>query len=360
MNIKTFKAIVKLLPDTQAVLVKGYHGIGKSQVIRQIAEDLGMECVTFMCSQVADVGDVIGLPSIVEGKTVFNPPFWYNPQKPVVLFFDEINRARPEISNALMQITLEQKILDLTLPKGTRIFAAINPSEDGKYDVEDMDPAKYDRFAVYELEPSVQEWLEYAESIHVHSSILEYIAKNNSDLDPYSNSDLVKVASRGSNNVLPSRRSWVKLSDVIYEGERRNLWDCSDGRKLMMVIASGFVGYATAINFAQSFKSRTLDPREVLFHFKSAHESSLSAMSSPEAIKFMNSIKNLVSADLNLVTKTVQENFLKILNCFSKDLQVALVNNLILEGMKNNDPWVQKLKCKKLEQFYMDVLSLNL
>lgn len=395
MNIKTFKAVSKLIGAnaedkvSTAILIKGCHGIGKSQIINQIAKELGMECVTFMCSQVADVGDVIGLPSIKHYKvnvatgeeteiqeseivaldrtkyshisrTVFNPPYWYKADKPVVLFFDEINRARKEISNALMQITLEHKILNFSLPKGTRIFAAINPNDSGEYDVEDMDPAKYDRFAVYDLVPSPQEWLEFAEAEGIHPCIINYISKNHSDLDPYSNQQLVKVANSGGNNVLPSRRSWHQLSDVLKNGDKEHLFDGKEGKKFLIELVSGYVGNATAVNFAAAYNlDDGVDIEKMLTKFTKTHKAKLAAMDAPAATKLVNSVRNLIKDGSINVDENVSENFYNILTSFRKDIQVALVQNVIFEAVEKMEDWIGKLNNRKLNDYFASVISMS-
>lgn len=55
---------------------------------------------TLFLGQMSDPGDLLGLPTKDEatGKTTFMPPYWFPiDDKPIVLFLDELNRARPEI-----------------------------------------------------------------------------------------------------------------------------------------------------------------------------------------------------------------------------------------------------------------------
>lgn len=55
------------------VFIWGAPGIGKSAIVEQFAEDLGLPCVSLLGSQLAPE-DIIGVPQIVDGRSVFCPP----------------------------------------------------------------------------------------------------------------------------------------------------------------------------------------------------------------------------------------------------------------------------------------------
>ena len=101
MDIATLKAVMAATPNTHTIMLKGPHGIGKTEVIRWLAKNVWhQDCVEFQASQISDVGDLIGLPRInaETGETEFVPPYWYKKDKdgnplPVTLFLDEINRG---------------------------------------------------------------------------------------------------------------------------------------------------------------------------------------------------------------------------------------------------------------------------
>jgi MoxR-like ATPase len=76
----------------------------------------------------SDPGDLIGLMHKDEqtGHSVFLPPYWWPlGQKPIVLFLDELNRARPEILQAVYDLALNRRLAGKSLPPGSRVAAAI-------------------------------------------------------------------------------------------------------------------------------------------------------------------------------------------------------------------------------------------
>mgnify|MGYP003338804908 CR=1 FL=1 len=94
MQVRTFLKVAPLLPRETSVLLRGAHGIGKSQVVRQVAKGFGLQVTDRRLSQMSE-GDMIGLPSTDGEVTRFNPPSWYKEacDRPMCLFLDELNRA---------------------------------------------------------------------------------------------------------------------------------------------------------------------------------------------------------------------------------------------------------------------------
>ena len=146
-----FATFVKVAPHVAAVrkpvLIRGRHGVGKSEVVYQIAAALGMPVVERRASQMTE-GDLVGLPSTDGNVTSFNPPDWFKTacDNPVVLFLDEVDRATIEVRQGIFELTDSRKLNGHTLDNDTLIFAAVNGGEHGaQYQVGEMDPAELDR-----------------------------------------------------------------------------------------------------------------------------------------------------------------------------------------------------------------------
>ena len=159
MSIHTTIAVVPRLPANSSVLIRGDHGIGKSQIVRQIARLVAaaeqienFEVIDRRLSQMTE-GDMVGLPSTDGEVTRFNPPEWYKRAclKPCALFLDEFNRGTNEVMQAGFQIVLDRELNGNKLHPQTRVFAAINTG--AAYTVNEMDPALLDRFWTIDLKP---------------------------------------------------------------------------------------------------------------------------------------------------------------------------------------------------------------
>ena len=206
MSIKTFLSVAARLPVETSVLLRGPHGIGKSQVVRQLAREFGLPVTDRRLSQMSE-GDMIGLPSTDGETTRFNPPDWFKAAcvSPVCLFLDELNRATPEVMQAAFQVVLDRELNGWKLHPGTRVFAAVNAS--AAYTVNEMDPALLDRFWTIDLSPTVEDWVTWARGGGVHDTIVDFIAGNEKWLDTPKDVDPGKVS--------PSRRSWERLSTSL-------------------------------------------------------------------------------------------------------------------------------------------------
>ena len=77
VDFTTFSQIVDhVTAERKPVLLRGRHGIGKSTVVYQYAEQHGIEVVERRASQMTE-GDLVGLPVITDSSTTFNPPDWF-------------------------------------------------------------------------------------------------------------------------------------------------------------------------------------------------------------------------------------------------------------------------------------------
>ena len=181
LDVKTFVQVASVLPASQAVLIRGPHGIGKSQLVAQIAGGVttleGTEGLPLIDRRLAQMteGDIIGLPELVDGVTRFCPVDWLLRacREPVVLFLDEINRATIEVQQCAFQLVLDRELNGHRLHPETRIFCAINASPE--YQVNEMDPALLDRFWTVDLEPTKDDWVAWAREYGIDDVVIDFV-----------------------------------------------------------------------------------------------------------------------------------------------------------------------------------------
>ena len=236
-----FKSFVELAPAVSAarlpVLLRGRHGIGKSQVVYQLAANAGLPVVERRASQMSE-GDLIGLPSIEGNRTSFNPPDWFKEacEEAVVLFLDEIDRATLEVRQGIFELCDSRKINGHYLHEDTIIFAAINGGEHGEqYQVSEFDPAELDRWSVWDIEPTVEDWLAWGKE-NVDPLVWDYINNNREHLEHKGDIE--------PNKRYPSRRSWKRLNDVLVGADLMK-----EASPAMFQIANSFVGFEAAVSF---------------------------------------------------------------------------------------------------------------
>lgn len=239
VDFQTFGKIVKhVTAVSKPVLLRGRHGIGKSTVVYQFADHIGLPVVERRASQMTE-GDLVGLPSISGNSTSFNPPNWFKTacDKPVVLFLDEVDRATIEVRQGIFELTDSRKLNGHCLHEDTLIFAAVNGGEHGaQYQVGEMDPAELDRWTVFDVEPSVEDWLLWAKDSGISSQVWNFINGNHDHLE---HSDDFEP-----NKVYPSRRSWERLDECLTAAGL-----LEDGSPELMQLTTAFVGIEAAVAF---------------------------------------------------------------------------------------------------------------
>jgi hypothetical protein len=249
INITELKETLDLTPSTQNIMLVGKHGIGKSEILTSYFNSKGLKVVTLFLGQMADPGDIIGIPSKVEkqdakGKatshTDFTPPYWF-PQddQPIVLFLDELNRARPEILQTVMDLTLNRKLAGKALPKGSHVISAVNDGEE--YQLTDLDPALVSRFNIYEFRPTVEEWLNWAAGQNLDERVINFIQDNPTWLD--GDSSEYKGLDKSAD-----RRAWKHVSDIMLKVDAI--------KDIHKRIIAGIVGVGAAAAFIQSAQQR--------------------------------------------------------------------------------------------------------
>ena len=235
--------------------------VGKSQVVYQVANKMDLPVVERRASQMTE-GDLLGIPS-PEGMDIngeqaskFRPFDWLVQActEPVVLFFDEIDRATIEVRQGIFELTDSRKLAGWTLHKDTVICAAINGGKHGaQYQVGEMDPAELDRWTTFDVEPSIEDWLDWARD-NVDGLIWEFINDNRDHLEHTDDFE--------PNKVYPSRRSWDRLDKTL---QLAGLYDSSSSSAVFN-LASAFVGFEAAVALADYIKNRdkVVKPQEIV------------------------------------------------------------------------------------------------
>lgn len=213
IDTKKLLHILDVTPATHNIMLVGRHGIGKSEILTDYYQRKGMRVVPLFLGQMSDPGDLIGLPTKTGERTDFLPPYWFPIDgRPIVLFLDELNRARPEILQTVMDLALNRRLAGHALPKGSRIISAVN--EGDEYQLTHLDPSLVSRFNVYQFCPTVQEWLLWAKQIHLDQRVIDFIQSEPTLLD--STPELKEGEDTGLEKY-PDRRAWRRVSDVLQD-----------------------------------------------------------------------------------------------------------------------------------------------
>lgn len=212
----------------------GAPGIGKSDLMRQVARDLGVELIDKRLSQ-SDPTELKGFP-VPNAKTRLME-FLHDAQLPRkgkgILFLDELPNAAPSVQNAAYQLILDRRLGDYELPPGWVPFAAGNKAShrSGTYS---LSKALAGRFQHIEVQADIDDWMDWAVSADVSAVTRGYLRFRPQNL--YTE-DFTKIEL-----AYPSPRSWVKADKIIT--------DKTLGPTVKHELLAGTVGPGVAIEFA--------------------------------------------------------------------------------------------------------------
>jgi len=180
----------------QPVLLEGPTGIGKSEVVAQLAGKLSIRHAVLDLS-LLEPPDLVGLPRIHGDRTGYAAPESLPTRGEGILMLEELNRAERYIQQPALQLLTARRLHQYELPAGWSTVAAINP-EDGDYQVTPLDPALRTRFMNLRVFASRGAWLQWAKTSDVHPAVLK----------------LARLHDRVLDDVSP--RNWTFVSNVLH------------------------------------------------------------------------------------------------------------------------------------------------
>jgi MoxR-like ATPase len=155
------------------VFIWGPPGIGKSSIVQQFAEAVGLECVSLLGSQLAPE-DLIGVPKIEAGKTRFHPPAQIARETPYCLFLDELNACSHDVQKAFYSLINERRIGEYALPAGSVVVGAGNRAQDAAI-VRPLSSALINRLIHVQLRADAADWLTWAEASNLDPLVIDYV-----------------------------------------------------------------------------------------------------------------------------------------------------------------------------------------
>ena len=157
------------------ICIWGFHGIGKTELVESFAKKNGYAWSYIAPAQFEQMGDLLGMPTIKDGKTIFSPPEWVPTEEGQgILMIDDVNRADDRILRGIMQLLQNYELTSWTLPKGWQIVLTANP-DGGDYSVTPMDDAMLTRMMHITMQFDIKEWAKWAEKNQVDRRGINFI-----------------------------------------------------------------------------------------------------------------------------------------------------------------------------------------
>ena len=243
------KMIKSVLKGNNAPFLLGGTGIGKSAIIRELAESLaGQREIVVDCIKPSDEEfgfidfrlslyesvDLGGLPIAEQDGDVWVQKKAFLGNLPVsgegLLFFDEYAQAHPSVQAVVGQLIYEKRLGEYQLPAGWKMVCAGNRASD-RAGSNKLPSHVVGRTTLINFEHDSNDWITWAVSNDVHPDVLGFISYQPEWLNVF---DAKTITPQ------PSPRSWTRLSDTLKTEPPTEIWQ---------PLAESDVGETAAIEF---------------------------------------------------------------------------------------------------------------
>ena len=256
-SVQARKAILTAFKAKRPVFLWGPPGIGKSEVVEEITNELSGAMIHLRMAQMEPT-DIRGIPYF---NKEINKMDWAEPvdlpseefakdYPIVVLFLDEMNSAPPAVQAAGYQLILNRRVGKYKLPDNVVIVAAGNRDSD-KGVTYRMPMPLANRFIHIEMRPDFTSWQNWAVNKNIHKDVVGYLS--------FAKQDLYDFDAKSSSRAFATPRSWCFVSDLLDDE------DNTDTDTLFNLVA-GSVGDGLATKFMAHRKvaGRMPNPTDIL------------------------------------------------------------------------------------------------
>jgi hypothetical protein len=199
----------KLIISKIPLFIWGSPGIGKSSIVKQVADEEGLEFIDLRLT-LMDPTDLKGIPFFDKDN---NEAVWAKPNflpkdstSRGILFLDEINTAPPSVQASAYQLVLDRKVGDYELPDGWSIVAAGN-NESDRGVIYRMPSPLANRFVHLDMEVSFKDWKSWAYASGISESIIAFLG--------YDDEKLFAFDPSLNEKSFPTPRSWEYVDRIL-------------------------------------------------------------------------------------------------------------------------------------------------
>ena len=171
IGLEAYKRKISLLLDsgTKGIFIAGFHGLGKSSLVMELAKKEKAKVVRFQVTETLTEFDIIGSPNMKTGEFIYSnlvkglQEANKNKDKTYYIILDEFTRGPPECKQILFPLLAEKTLYinsiysdmeSIAVNDNVKIFATGNLHDSNQCDISQ---AEMDRYNIIEIRPILED-----------------------------------------------------------------------------------------------------------------------------------------------------------------------------------------------------------
>ena len=364
-----------------AIGIEGEAGLGKSAILKQIANELGMSYTRINLAELEEVSDLTGFPikeyEMSDGQWIpadlvgkycdpdaftgrtrmsYATPEWLPDEKTeggAIVCLDDYSRANSLFLQATMQLIQDGTYVSWKLPKYTTIVLSTNP-DNGAYSVSAMDAAQRSRFINFPVKFSIDNWSQWAENKQLDDRVINFAISYSHEL--FENEKQLSTINPRSYTMFGNAISGIKN------------WQSNDSLALILNISKGCFNDPDNIvgSLFTTFVANNLDklvsPKDMLTEKWDSVYPKIKKCVYDENGNYKPAVAAILQTRLlnysmyyfdqpGTKTEPVQDRILEILKApemlFSEDILFNIIKTLCTKYPKRTNKWMLNTEIRK-------------
>jgi hypothetical protein len=273
-------------------------------------------------------------------------------QKPTLIFFDELNRAKLDVRNACLQMLLDRKLGQFLFNADVYFASAGNLGDEDGCEIEEFDLALKDRLATFKYtaeEESVKTWKEEFGTKNVNKYLVTFLERKPE----------FKFKFKEEDDNLCTYRSITMLSNLI--GKDNN--DLNDVINKISIFGEHFIGSASSVLLTYLNNMKAVTHKDIMNRFNEVKD----IIKDYDRSRICDLIQDLSKEDYIKMKNKSFDNIVEFLKIIHAEERVSFITSVLLDSDKlidvdYTDPDKAKnivkdeYKVNKIKEFFIDDL----
>lgn len=211
--------IKALYPIKRTICIESAPGGGKSTIVKEVAEELGVPCISLHMP--TTLVEDFGIPYLTHEEEYFSYklPHWFPKEPEGILLLDDRNQADPAIQKVLANLCQERTLHGNPLPDGWMVVSTGNRQSDRSGSNRVLGHLR-NRETVLSLDVDLNDWVSWAVNNNTKSELISFLnlfPNLLSDYDPH-------------RDINPTPRSWIEgVNNVMDLIPENSYYECFAG-----------------------------------------------------------------------------------------------------------------------------------